>query len=127
MTVACARLVLICVISMRAMRIVLARVTRGAVASLRSPWLGLICSVLCGLRLRTLSLLILEKVDTSPSPASPTQVFKMDSYDQPKTRTELKKSGKRDAGPYSAKHVRLSEQLREKRMAQGQAEEKAKR
>lgn len=51
----------------------------------------------------------------------------MDSYDQPKTRTELKKSGKRDAGPYSAKHVRLSEQLREKRMAQGQAEEKAKR
>ena len=63
---------------------------------------------------------------------TPTHVFKtrqdkMDSYDQPKTRTELKKSGKRDAGPYSAKHVRLSEQLREKRMAQGQAEEKAKR
>lgn len=37
---------------------------------------------------------------------------------EPKTRTELKKSGKRDSGPYSAKHARLSEQLREKRLAQ---------
>jgi hypothetical protein len=87
-TVVCARLVLRCVISMRAMRIVRARVTRGAVASLRSPWLGLICSVLCGLRLRTLSLL-LEKVDMTPSPVSPTHVYKMDSYD-PKTHTQLK-------------------------------------
>lgn len=39
-------------------------------------------------------------------------------FKEPKTRTELKKSGKRDSGPYSAKHARLSEHLREKRLAQ---------
>ena len=37
----------------------------------------------------------------------------MDSR-EPKTRTELKKSGKRDGGPYSAKHVRLAEEVRQK-------------
>jgi hypothetical protein len=28
---------------------------------------------------------------------------------EPKTRTEIKKQGKRDGGPYSSKHVRLLE------------------
>ena len=37
-------------------------------------------------------------------------------YKEPKTRTESKK-GKKDMGPYSAKHVRLQEQLAEKRAA----------
>ena len=32
----------------------------------------------------------------------------MDTKD-PKTRTELKKSGKKDRGPYSAKHIRVVE------------------
>ena len=35
--------------------------------------------------------------------------------EEPKTRTENKKQGKKDKGPYSAKHVRLQEQLAEKR------------
>jgi hypothetical protein len=38
-------------------------------------------------------------------------LYKMDG---PKTRTELKKSGKRDGGPYSAKHIRLAEEARRK-------------
>jgi hypothetical protein len=37
---------------------------------------------------------------------------------EPKTRTESKKGGKRDGGPYSAKHVRLAAEIREKRLAQ---------
>jgi hypothetical protein len=36
--------------------------------------------------------------------------------EEPKTRTE-KKKGKKDMGPYSAKHVRLQEKLAEKRAA----------
>ena len=31
--------------------------------------------------------------------------------DEPKTRTERKKMGKRDGGPFSAKHVRATEAL----------------
>jgi len=34
-------------------------------------------------------------------------------YKEPKTRTESK--GKKNMGPYSAKHVRLQEQLAERR------------
>jgi hypothetical protein len=37
--------------------------------------------------------------------------------DAPKTRTELKRSGKKDKGPYSAKHVRAAEALAERRAA----------
>lgn len=37
--------------------------------------------------------------------------------DTPKTRTELKRSGKKDKGPYSAKHVRAAEALAERRAA----------
>ena len=32
-------------------------------------------------------------------------------YKEPKTRTESKKQGKKDKGPYSAKHVRATETL----------------
>ena len=32
-------------------------------------------------------------------------------HTEPKTRTEKKKGGKKDVGPYSAKHVRLQEAL----------------
>lgn len=69
---------------------------------------------------------MLIKLNCLHASSAPIGPIKMDLR-EPKTRTELKKSGKRDAGPYSAKHVRLSEQLREKRMAQGQAEEKVKK
>ena len=34
-------------------------------------------------------------------------------YKDPKTRTETKKQGKKDKGPYSAKHVRAAERLME--------------
>lgn len=37
--------------------------------------------------------------------------------DTPKTRTELKRSGKQKQGPYSAKHVRAAEALAAKRAA----------
>ncbi len=37
--------------------------------------------------------------------------------DGPKTRTETKKSGKKGMGPYSAKHVRMVEAVRETRPA----------
>ena len=37
--------------------------------------------------------------------------------DGPKTRTESKKSGKKDMGPYSAKHVRMVEAVRATRPA----------
>lgn len=37
--------------------------------------------------------------------------------DTPKTRTEQKRSGKKDKGPYSAKHVRAAEALAERRQA----------
>jgi hypothetical protein len=32
-------------------------------------------------------------------------------YKEPKTRTESKKQGKKEKGPYSAKHVRAAEAL----------------
>jgi hypothetical protein len=35
-------------------------------------------------------------------------------YKEPKTRTEKKKGGKKDVGPYSAKHVRLAAALAER-------------
>lgn len=37
--------------------------------------------------------------------------------DAPKTRTELKRSGKEKQGPYSAKHIRLAAALAERRPA----------
>lgn len=37
--------------------------------------------------------------------------------DQPKTRTEQKRSGKKDKGPYSMRHVRAAEALAERRAA----------
>lgn len=39
-------------------------------------------------------------------------------HKEPKTRTESKKQGKKDNGPYSAKHVRQAEALAEKRASQ---------
>jgi hypothetical protein len=40
----------------------------------------------------------------------------MPGYDDaPKPRTEQKRSGKKDKGPYSARHVRAAEALREAR------------
>jgi hypothetical protein len=37
---------------------------------------------------------------------------KMDYKDRdPKTRTETKKQGKKGGGPYSAKHIRMAEEL----------------
>jgi hypothetical protein len=39
----------------------------------------------------------------------------LSQMEEPKTRTEKKKNGKKDMGPYSAKHVRLQEKLAEKR------------
>ncbi len=39
-------------------------------------------------------------------------------YKDPKTRSETKKQGKRGGGPYSAKHVRMAEELACKRRAQ---------
>lgn len=44
---------------------------------------------------------------------NPTQM----SDDTPRTRTELKRGGKKDKGPYSAKHVRAAEALAAKRAA----------
>jgi len=41
------------------------------------------------------------------------RLFRKMDYKEPKTRTESKKQGKKDKGPYSAKHVRISEQLLE--------------
>ena len=40
-------------------------------------------------------------------------------HKEPKTRTENKKQGKKDTGPYSAKHVRLATALAEARAAAG--------
>ena len=40
-------------------------------------------------------------------------------YKEPKTRTEKKKGGKKDVGPYSAKHVRLAAALAEAREPRG--------
>lgn len=42
--------------------------------------------------------------------------------DTPRTRTELKRGGKERQGPYSAKHVRAAEALRERRPAAAAAE-----
>jgi hypothetical protein len=39
------------------------------------------------------------------------------SDDAPKTRTETKRQGKKDTGPYSAKHVRAAEALAAARAA----------
>jgi hypothetical protein len=41
------------------------------------------------------------------------------SDDAPKTRTEQKRSGKKDKGPYSMRHVRAAEALAERRAAAG--------
>ncbi len=46
----------------------------------------------------------------------------MPGYDDaPKTRTEQKRSGKKDKGPYSARHVRLAAALAERRPPPAQA------
>ena len=44
--------------------------------------------------------------------------------EEPRTRTESKKQGKKDKGPYSAKHVRQAEALAEKRAAKKPAKPK---
>jgi hypothetical protein len=39
------------------------------------------------------------------------RLFRKMDYKEPKTRTESKKQGKKDKGPYSAKHIRATETL----------------
>lgn len=41
----------------------------------------------------------------------------MSEHTEPKTRMEAKRQGKRDTGPYSARHVRAAEALFAKRAA----------
>ena len=39
-------------------------------------------------------------------------------YKEPRTRTETKKQGKKGGGPYSAKHIRMTAEVMEKRLAE---------
>lgn len=58
-----------------------------------------------------------DHIEDSVGCTLPHETNRMPHDDTPKTRTELKRSGKKDKGPYSAKHVRAAEALAERRAA----------